>query len=156
VTNPSTAMSGNGTALGGPTVSQGQLLLPYSQYNGAYSNALGAYDSIYHSLQVSAQKRFASGGTLLVAYTNAKLISDTDTLTSWLESGSGFTGSIQDNYNLRGERSLSSQDVSQRLVYLICHSAGARNSSLGQVEQWASLCPGGAWTGSRRCRGASP
>jgi len=116
VTNPFTAMSGNGTALGGPTVSQGQLLLPYSQYNGAYSNALGAYDSIYHSLQVSAQKRFASGGTLLVAYTNAKLISDTDTLTSWLESGSGFTGSIQDNYNLRGERSLSSQDVSQRLV----------------------------------------
>jgi len=48
-----------------------------------------------------------------VAYTNSKLISDTDTLTSWLETG---VGGIQDNNNLRGERSLSSQDVPQRLV----------------------------------------
>jgi hypothetical protein len=51
-----------------------------------------------------------------VAYTNAKLISNTDTLTFWLEFGSGGTGGIQDNYNLRGERSLSSQDVPQRQV----------------------------------------
>jgi hypothetical protein len=116
VPNPFTAMSGNGTALGGSSIPQGQLLLPYPQYNGVNFIGQGIYDSIYHSLQVSAQKRFAGGGTLLVAYTNAKLISNTDTLTSWLESGSGFTGGIQDNYNLRGERSLSSQDVPQRLV----------------------------------------
>ena len=48
-----------------------------------------------------------------MAYTNAKLISDTDTLTAWLEPG---VGALQDNNNLRGERSLSSQDVPQRLV----------------------------------------
>jgi hypothetical protein len=116
VPNPFTAMIGNGTRLGGSTVSQGQLLLPYPQYDGANFNAQGIYDSIYHSLQVSAQRRFAGGGTLLVAYTNAKLISNTDTLTFWLEGGSGYTGGIQDNYNLRGERSLSSQDVPQRLI----------------------------------------
>lgn len=116
VPNPFTAMAGNGTALGGPTIPQGQLLLPYPQYSGVNFDAQGAYDSIYHSLQVSAQKRFAGGGTLLVAYTNAKLISNTDTLTSWLEAGFGGVGGIQDNYNLRGERSLSSQDVPQRLV----------------------------------------
>ena len=116
VPNPFIAMSGNGTTLGGSTVSRGQLLLPYPQYNGVNFNGQGIYDSIYHSLQVSAQKRFAGGGTLLVAYTNAKLISNTDTLTFWLENGSGFTGGIQDNYNLRAERSLSSQDVPQRLV----------------------------------------
>ena len=113
VPNPFTAMIGNGTALGGSSIPQGQLLLPYPQYNGVNFNGQGIYDSIYHSLQVSAQKRFAGGGTLLVAYTNAKLISNTDTLTSWLENGSG---GIQDNYNLRAERSLSSQDVPQRLV----------------------------------------
>jgi hypothetical protein len=90
--------------------------LPYPQYSGVNFDGQGAYDSIYHSLQVSAQKRFAGGGTLLVAYTNAKLISNTDTLTSWLEGGFGGVGLIQDNYNLRGERSLSSQDVPQRLV----------------------------------------
>jgi Carboxypeptidase regulatory-like domain len=116
VPNPFTAMIGNGTTLGGATVNSGQLLLPYPQYNGLNFNGQGIYDSIYHSLQVSVQKRFAGGGTLLVAYTNAKLISNTDTITSWLESGSGFTGGIQDNYNLRAERSLSSQDVPQRLV----------------------------------------
>jgi hypothetical protein len=52
-----------------------------------------------------------------VAYTNSKLMSNTDTLTSWLEGGTtGGTGATQDWNNLKGERSLSSQDVPQRLV----------------------------------------
>jgi hypothetical protein len=56
---------------------------------------------------------------MLVAYTNAKLMSNTDTLTSWLESdafGTGGVGAVQDWNNLKGERSLSSQDISQRLI----------------------------------------
>ena len=61
-------------------------------------------------------RRFQGGGTLLVAYTNAKLMSNTDTLTSWLEGNTGGVGSVQDWNNLAGERSLSSQDISQRLV----------------------------------------
>jgi hypothetical protein len=51
-----------------------------------------------------------------VAYTNAKLISNTDTLTSWLEGNTGGVGAVQDWNNLKGEDSLSSQDISQRLV----------------------------------------
>jgi hypothetical protein len=52
-----------------------------------------------------------------VAYTNAKLLSNTDTQTSWLENGNtGGVGQVQDWNNLNGEKSLSSQDVSQRLV----------------------------------------
>jgi hypothetical protein len=44
-------------------------------------------------------------------------MSNTDTLTSWLEGGTtGGVGGIQDWNNLKGERSLSSQDVPQRLV----------------------------------------
>jgi len=73
----------------------------------------GSFSSTYHSLQVTARRRFAGAGSLLVAYTNSKLLSNTDTLTSWLETG---VGALQDNNNLRGERSLSSQDVPQRLV----------------------------------------
>ena len=61
-------------------------------------------------------RRFQGGGTLLVAYTNAKLLSNTDTLTSWLEGPTGGVGQVQDWNNLNGEKSLSSQDVSQRLV----------------------------------------
>jgi hypothetical protein len=61
-------------------------------------------------------RRFAGGGTLLVAYTNAKLLTNTDTLTSWLEGTTGGVGQVQDWNNLKKEKSLSSQDVSQRLV----------------------------------------
>jgi hypothetical protein len=105
--------NGQALALTGPTTTQGQLLRPFAQYTSVQLAGQGSYDSIYHSFQLTVQRRFESAGSLLVAYTNAKLISDTDTLTSWLESG---VGAIQDNNNLRGERSLSSQDVPQRLV----------------------------------------
>jgi hypothetical protein len=73
----------------------------------------GSYDSSYNSLQLTLERRFTSAGSLLVSYTNSKLMSDTDTLTNWLEASNG---TIQDNNNNRAERSLSSQDVPQRLV----------------------------------------
>ena len=96
-----------------PTINAGQLLRPYPEYAGVSLAGYGCCESIYHSAQVTLTKRFHEGGTILAAYTNAKLISNTDTLTSWLETG---VGQVQDWNNLRGERSLSSQDVSQRLV----------------------------------------
>jgi hypothetical protein len=106
-------INGQALALAAPTTTEGQLLRPYPQYTSVELAGQGSFASIYQSLQVTAQRRFASAGSLLVAYTNSKLISNTDTLTSWLETG---VGAIQDSNNLRGERSLSSQDVPQRLV----------------------------------------
>ena len=106
-------LNGQALALTAPTTTQGQLLRPFPQYASVALAGQGSFDSIFHSLQVTARRRFAGAGSLLVAYTNAKLISDTDTLTSWLETS---VGGIQDNNNLRRERSLSSQDVPQRLV----------------------------------------
>jgi hypothetical protein len=107
------ATTGTAFALGTATTTAGQLDRPYPQYTGLSLAGQGSYDSTYHSLQVTVERRFASAGSLLVAYTNSKLISDTDTLTNWLEVAAG---GIQDNNNNKGERSLSSQDVSQRLV----------------------------------------
>ena len=90
---------------------------PYPQYTGINLAGDPCCGSGYDSLQVSVTKRFTGGGSILVAYTNSKLISNTDTLTSWLEgSGNGGTGGVQDWNNLKGEYSLSSQDVPQRLV----------------------------------------
>jgi hypothetical protein len=104
-------------ALGPGNLKAGQLDRPFPQYAGLNLNGQGCCDSVYHSLQATVTRRFAGGGTLLVAYTNAKLLSTTDTLTSWLEGGvTGGVGNIQDWNNLKNERSLSSQDVSQRLV----------------------------------------
>jgi hypothetical protein len=98
-------------------LTQGQLDRPFPQYTGLNLNGQGCCGSIYHSLQATARRRFAGGGTLLVAYTNAKLLATADTLTSWLEGGgTGGVGQIQDWNNLKAEKSLASQDVSQRLV----------------------------------------
>jgi Carboxypeptidase regulatory-like domain len=100
-----------------PTILAGQLDRAYPQYTKLSMAGQGCCGSTYNSLQVSVTRRFQGGGTLLVAYTNSKLMSNTDTLTSWLESGStGGVGQVQDFNNLNGERSLSSQDVPQRLV----------------------------------------
>jgi hypothetical protein len=104
-------------ALGPGTLVQGQLDRPYPEYSGLNLNGFGCCGSSYNAFQGTVTRRFQGGGTLLVAYTNAKLMSNTDTLTSWLEGGtSGGVGGIQDWNNLKAERSLSSQDVSQRLA----------------------------------------
>jgi hypothetical protein len=97
-------------------ITAGQLDRPYPQYQGLSLAGQGGYGSSYNSLQATVTKKFQGGGTLLAAYTNAKLLTNTDSLTSWLEGSTGGVGQIQDYNNPRGERSLSSQDVSQRLV----------------------------------------
>ena len=114
IANP-LAGSTNAT-ISAPTIFAGQLDRPYPQYKGISLAGQGGYGSNYNSLQATVTKKFQGGGTFLAAYTNAKLISNTDTLTSWLESSTGGVGQIQDYNNLNAERSLSSQDVSQRLV----------------------------------------
>jgi len=103
--------------LGPSSLIQGQLDRPYPQYSGLNLNGFGCCGSGYNALQATVTRRFQAGGNLLVAYTNSKLMSNTDTLTSWLEGGTtGGVGAVQDWNNLAGERSLSSQDISQRLV----------------------------------------
>jgi hypothetical protein len=104
-------------AKGTCTLRRGQLNRPYPQYAGLNLNGYGCCSSSYNALQATLTRRFQGGGTVLVAYTNAKLMSNTDTLTSWLEGGtSGGVGNVQDWNNLKGERSISSQDVSQRMI----------------------------------------
>ena len=113
VSNPFAGIVQSGS-LAASTVQQGQLLRPYPQYSGASFAAAGIGNSTYESLQVVAKKRFSGGASLLVAYTHAKLISDTDTVTNWLESGN--VGGIQNWNNLRAEKSLASFDTPDRLV----------------------------------------
>jgi hypothetical protein len=97
-----------------PTVARGQLLRPYPQYTGFNVTSPMNRNSVYHSAQVKLEKRFASGGSILASYTFAKLISDTDTLTAWLEPGGGM--GVQNFYNLKAEKSVALYDVPQRAV----------------------------------------
>ncbi|MBV8728838.1 MAG: hypothetical protein JO336_03420 [Acidobacteriia bacterium] len=103
-------------ALAQPTVKAGQLLLPYPEYLSVSDPGNYNGDSTYHSLQVKAEKRFKSAGTMLAAYTFSKVLSDVESLTTWLDTTLGGDAGIQNYYNRRGEKSLSSFDVRQRLV----------------------------------------
>jgi hypothetical protein len=98
-----------------PTVARGQLLRPYPQYTGFAMRNPPNRNSSYHSGQFKIEKRFARGGSILGAYTWSKLISDTDTLTGWLEPGGG-AGGVQNHYNIRAERSIALYDTPHRAV----------------------------------------
>lgn len=113
VPNPFYGLVPFGT-LAQPTVQYGQLLRPYPQYTGVTASNDGNRDTVYHSLQVKLEKRFHSGGSVLVAYTWSKNIGDIETGMNWLEAGPLAT--IQDNNNLRGERAVSGFDVPHRLI----------------------------------------
>lgn len=105
-------------ALSQPTVQRGQLLMTFPQYQSLHDYGGRVGDSIYHSLQVKAEKRFRRGGMILGAYTFSKSLGNTETYSSWLEGGASGTGAagVQDWSNLKSERSLSSFDSRQRLT----------------------------------------
>ncbi len=132
-----------GSSLAAKTTTVGQLLTPYPEYNGvSYANE-GIGNSSYQSLQVKAEKRFSGGNSILVAYTHSKLISDTDTLTNWLEAGG--TGSYQNFNNLRLERSLASFDTPDRLVvsYVLDIPVGKGRKYLANANGFVNATLGG-------------
>jgi hypothetical protein len=135
-------INGRALALATPTTTVGQLLRPFPQYTSVELGGQGSFGSIYHSFQVTAQKLLAAGGSISASYTYSKLISNTDTLTAWLEP---TVGVVQDNNNLRGERSLSSQDVPQRLVisYVLDLPIGQEKRYLGHIGGSLNRIAGG-------------
>jgi hypothetical protein len=72
-------------------------------------------DSNYHAMQIKWEKRFSAGLTMLAHYTWSKMIdnvSHSSGNVSWL----GGSTALQNIWNLRGERSLSSHDIANRIV----------------------------------------
>lgn len=68
--------------------------------------------SSYNALAVKLERHFRSGLTLLASYTWSKQLTDSDTNNPGY--GITYTGSggeIQNSFNLRGEKSVSAQDV---------------------------------------------
>ena len=96
------------------TIQSNQLYRPYPQY-GNISNT-GNYVGVsnYNALQMKLEKRFSSGGVLLGSYTFSKLMTNAESLTSWLEA-TGAPG-FQNLNDLSQEYSLSGYDSRQRLT----------------------------------------
>jgi hypothetical protein len=103
--------SGN---LSGPTIPAGQLLRPYPQYFNLYNAADENYFEEYRSLQITVQKRFANGGTLLGDYTWGRNYGNADTQTGYTEGVQ--PGETQDYTDLAAEVSQISYNVPQRAV----------------------------------------
>jgi hypothetical protein len=100
-----------------PTIQFRRLLLPYAAYSsiGGYRASRNIGNSIYHALQLKYEKRFSHGLSTIAHYTFSKMISDSDssgTDVDWLAGPS----SVQDIFNLRNERSISTFDRTHRLV----------------------------------------
>lgn len=98
--------------LASATVARQQLLRPFPQFNSVNIRAVREGNSIYHALQLKAERRFSHGLSLLAAYTLSKAITNAGSRLSI-----GFANpSIQDSNNLRAERALANFDVPQRFV----------------------------------------
>ncbi len=127
----------------GSTIAYEQLLRPYPQFNGVSLASQGDGDNHYESLQLKVQKRFNKGGTLLLAYTKAKLLGIDETQTSWLET----TGPAGFQYwgNLNLEKSLSSFDVSQRTVlsYVVDLPVGKGRKFMSNPNRFLQTVAGG-------------
>ena len=144
VRNPFASVVTVGT-LSQPTVTLGQLLRPYPHFTGVSFPQGSAGASTYHALQVRVERRISRSFSVLAAYTNSKLISDTHSQKTWIsdEYGAG----PQNNNNLRLERSLAPQDVSQRFVvnYIYELPLGKGRRWLNRIGPAADAIVGG-WT----------
>lgn len=70
-------------------------------------------NSSYHSLQVSAEKRFSDGLLFLAGYTYSKSLDD---VSSWTGLGSQESPFPQNSFNLRAERGRSGYDLRHRFT----------------------------------------
>jgi len=100
-------------SLSGSTISQAQALLPLPDYLAITTLARHGADSIYHSLEATAEHRYAHGITALVAYTKGKLIDDSTSSDSGESTDGVYRNPI---FDPRLERSLDPTDVSQNLA----------------------------------------
>ena len=139
ITDPNSTMGANFAQI--PYL---QLLLPYSQFTGVTTEPQMIGSSIFHGLQLLAEKRFSNGLQFLATYTWSKSIdnaSQADDNVTWLGSFSG----LQDPNKPWLERSLSTFDIPHvvQLSYSYDLPVGRGRPYLSNMPRWADLIIGG-------------
>jgi hypothetical protein len=122
------------SALSQPTITRQSLLRPMPHFSGTGVGTAepARGDSNYHGMQVRWEKRFSGGFNMLAHYTWSKMIdnvSHSSGNVSWL----GGSTSLQNIWDLRGERSLSAHDVAHRVVM-----AGSYELPFGRKRRWGA------------------
>ena len=114
VDNPYFGIVPGNLAGGQRQVSRATLLDTYPQFGGVSGYATMA-DSNYHAATLRVEKRFSQGLSMLLAYTFSKLIDNNtgDGGNNFSESGDS---GVRNWDNLAAERSVSANDLPQRLV----------------------------------------
>ncbi len=117
-----------------PTVAQA--LLPFPQFCGPLQGLNENHgNSIYHSFQLKAEKRYSKGLYMLVSYTNSKLISDASDNTQELGGTWNSTQGVISPFEQHRARTLSSDDVPQILsaafVYDLPFGKGQKYANQG-------------------------
>jgi hypothetical protein len=112
VPNPYAGQIPASSSLGGPTLTEQQLLRPFPRFTAVALFRDNIGNSIYHALQAKLEKRLSNGLTLTFAYTFSKLIDDASSVFS----NTIFTGpvtnqGVADANNKHLERDLSSGDI---------------------------------------------
>jgi len=117
VANPFFGQLPPSSSIGGPTISQAQLLKPFPRFTNVtlFRNNVGNSD--YHAVQAKLEKRFSRGLTFLASYTRSKLIDDASSVFD----ASIFTGPIAnfpvaDSFNRRLEQDVSTGDIPNYFV----------------------------------------
>jgi len=145
VTNPFAAyITDPNSSLSYPTVSYSQLRTPYPHFTGVSTDVQMIATSIYHGLQLTANKAFSNGLELLVNYTWSKSIDDSsqaDDNVTWLGS---FT-SLQDPNKPWLERSLSTFDTPSVLKFSYSYDLpiGRGKALLGNMPRVLEAMIGG-------------
>jgi hypothetical protein len=125
-------------------ISYQQLLLPFPHFTGVATEPQMISNSIYHGLQLLAEKRYSNGLQFLVTYTWSKSIDDSsnaDDNVTWLGS---FT-SLQDPNKPQLERSLSTFDIPHVFQFSYSYDLpfGRGRMLFGNMPGWAEAIFGG-------------
>lgn len=136
ITDPNSTMASS--------VSGSQLLLPFLQFNSVANEPKLWGSSIYHGLQLLAEKRYSNGLQFLATFVWSKSIdnsSQADDNVTWL----GSFSSLQDPNKPWLERSLSTFDIPYvaQFSYTYDLPIGRGRAFLGNMPRWADALIGG-------------
>jgi Carboxypeptidase regulatory-like domain/TonB dependent receptor len=107
------------SGLSAQTYPASQFQLPFPQFTGVGMEDPPWANSIYHALQIKAEKRFSHGLQFLVTYVWSKSLDDSSTTggaVSWL-GGNALQTHLQDPNNRALERGLSTFDIPSVLQF---------------------------------------
>jgi hypothetical protein len=100
------------SSLGGPAITQQQLLRAYPRFTTVALFRDNVGNSSYHALQAKMEKRLSNGLTFTLAYTFSKLIDDASSVFSnTIFTGPLLNTGVADSFNRHLERDLSNGDI---------------------------------------------